>query len=560
MPGHGPSLLGLGYSQSWLRRLRAFARAAEPSARYRERAEVFGLGRAGGRRQRDAMLEGARWGVFLAAGLASGGAPVGAQETPPHPGRALAQKYCATCHLFPEPASLPKASWRREIEPGMARWMGREKVDYARFPEGRLLREAAPFPSAPLVTDAEWADIWTYYEQEAPAAWPATPVGSRPELKGFSARKINPASGAPQVTLVKVDAARRRLLAGDAFAGMLFTLTPAGEVEGRVRLESAPVAFTAGRAQSFLTLIGRVFPSDALEGSVVQLTSRDKNTRVRPVLEKLRRPTHTAVVDVNQDGREDLVVCAFGHLLGSLGWFENRGDGRYEEHVLLERAGALRAEVLDATGDGRPDIFVMMAQAREGLWLFVNEGGGRFRQEALLEFPPTWGLAGFELADFNRDGRVDVLAVNGDNGDFALPPKPYHGVRIYLNEGTNHFREAFFHPMPGAYRALARDFDADGDLDIAAVAFYPDFARAPAEGFVYLQNEGGLKFAALTVPEGDTGRWLTLDAGDVDGDGDEDIALGSFVRGPETTPVPTAVKDRWRTNGAAVLLLENLRR
>jgi hypothetical protein len=44
-------------------------------------------------------------------------------------------------------------------------------------------------------------------------------------------------------------------------------------------------------------------------------------------------------------------------------------------------AGALQAAVRDFNGDGRPDILVMMAQAREGVYLFLNEGQAKFRLE-----------------------------------------------------------------------------------------------------------------------------------------------------------------------------------
>jgi hypothetical protein len=110
--------------------------------------------------------------------------------------------------------------------------------------------------------------------------------------------------------------------------------------------------------------------------------------------------------------------------------------------------------------------------------------------------------------------------------------------------------------MHGAYKVLAHDYDQDGDLDIAAISFFPDYLKSPEKSFVYLSNEGEFSFQVYSFPEATRGRWIVMDAGDLEGDGDIDIALGSFVDfAPEGDT--TELYDQWLKNSPSVILLEN---
>ena len=176
-----------------------------------------------------------------------------------------------------------------------------------------------------------------------------------------------------------------------------------------------------------------------------------------------------------------------------------------------------------------------------------------FEIERLIQNSPELGSSWFELVDFNKDGHLDIILTTGDNADYSPFPKPYHGLSIYLNDGKNQFIKKYFHPIYGATRVLTKDYDFDGDIDFAILSFFPEENYSKSEKFIYLETLDPYSFIFNSYTLGDvfSDRWMVMDHGDVDLDGDFDIILGAFALSIEEKLLA-------KTKGeTVVLLLEN---
>ena len=214
--------------------------------------------------------------------------------------------------------------------------------------------------------------------------------------------------------------------------------------------------------------------------------------------------------------------------------------------VLWEGDPVVDLQAADLLGDVRPEIAFLTAGARERLCLLSGCTAGGCAVRCVYEQPPTFGFTRLLAEDLEGDGRQDLLLVNGDNTDSGLrhEVRPYHGIRLLRNRGDFQFEEVGFLPLPGASMAVAEDLDQDGDRDIAAVSAYPDRRLRSFRSFVIFEEVGPFPFfVPRSLPSVENARWIGLAAGDLDGDGDVDLALGGLRA--ELGPLATGWADRW---------------
>lgn len=477
-------------------------------------------------------------------------------------GAQLAQRYCSSCHLFPEPNLLDRNTWLHPVLPAMSWQLGIRDTTY-QPPQGRnmyeqyLIQQAGVFPDSALLSKESWQKIVSYYDSLAPARLPIPAVthDTAQRKAPFTPRAVSLRANTNGLfTLLRQHPISGKVYLADGMR-TLYQLNDSAHVEHSFVLPGAvsDIYFDQDSSMYLLT-IGNLNPHDEPLGG---LFSMNYQGTLKPLIRELYRPVHLNVHDLDQDGRHDVIICEFGNYIGRLSWFRRTEDDTFEKHVLWENPGAVKTYVRDLNQDGRPDIVALLAQGREGVYAFYQQDDGRFGVKPLLQFPPVFGSSDFALTDLDQDGDDDIVLANGDNADLSNVLKPYHGVRVYRNDGDNRFSEAYFYPMYGATRLLSEDFDQDGDVDIAASAYFPDFKADDPLSFVYLENTttDSLAFAPRTLGGLNVGRWLVMEPMYQPGKKAPGIMLGSFNLG--LTDNLQKEVERWNTANVNLMMLDN---
>ena len=246
-----------------------------------------------------------------------------------------------------------------------------------------------------------------------------------------------------------------------------------------------------------------------------------------------------SVGDIDDDGFDDLYVCQGASLPNRL--YRNRGDGTFDDITEASGVGVLEdtacALFADIDNDGRQDLIVV---CQSGPLLFLNQGGGKFQQKIdAFRFanPPQGTFAGAAIADYDRDGWLDIyfcLYLYYRGTEPYRPPSPFYDAQngppnfLMRNQRDGTFRDVT--AETGLNRGNKRysfccgwsDYNNDGWPDLCVVN---DFGRKNL-----YRNNGDGTFTDVAPEAGveDVGAGMSVCWLDYDGDGDEDLYIANM--------------------------------
>jgi len=478
-------------------------------------------------------------------------------------GKILADKYCTTCHAEVTPDLLDKRTWVLNIMPQMGPRMGMMHFEAMKYkPINPIL-----MPVVPALSEEQWGKIINYYYAFSPDSLPKQKFDRIPqeqcpifEAQPFSAEL----SGNSVITFIKADEKHGDIYAGDAISNTMFRFGLNGKLKDSLHLESPATGMEIREEYLDITMVGILHPNNEDKGIIARypLTEPLSSASHEVIIEKLFRPVYSISFDFNYDGREDYLACEYGNDIGRLVLYLKNDTAGYAPKLIEEIAGSIVAKMHDFNKDGFVDLMVLFAQGDERLVIYYNDGKGNFRQKSkvVARFPSVYGSMYFDLFDFNHDGDMDIIYVNGDNFDYSQILKPYHGIRILQNDRKNNFTEKYFFPVYGAGRVAIKDFDLDGDADIVVVSNFADMDKNPERGIIYLQNEHLYEYIPYSIPEAAQNQWNTMEVVDVDADGDMDVLVGAMNLNAVLASQGHTIGSNSDQNRTSLLLLKNLTR
>ena len=313
-----------------------------------------------------------------------------------------------------------------------------------------------------------------------------------------------------------------------------------------------------------------------LQNPLVQLVNNDPNPvptfvpdLIDPLLEVTAGARTTVLGDVNGDGLLDIVSVsdesqpvqlhlrnavtgkfdtisiAGGDPLAKsvdIGLGDFNMDGKLDIAVLVNDTSYTPPEAWKASKVGALVILIQGADPRNpNDWTQVDGVASNWYTSPVEPPDPgthmilpgnTTGPTSLTVADFDQDGRPDIALVSNEPNDPNDPGVPRRFVKLFLNPGrlglttldpANWNRTSIHATTVDLNQVFSTDLDVDGDMDIVVTS-----PTAKSSNIRWLQNNNDMTvlWDSRMIAQQDGGA-NTITLGDIDGDGNIDVAAAS---------------------------------
>jgi|GEM_PF-2946043 len=253
--------------------------------------------------------------------------------------------------------------------------------------------------------------------------------------------------------------------------------------------------------------------------------------------------------DIDGDGFNDVVVATAQK--GNVLLYLNDQNNGFKAQALnlLEIRDINQIDLADINGDGKLDLLVMSTKTSEEpittrpfplyqvttyLEAYLNQGFANFKMmQPYINFVSLGAGVAFRVADFNQDGRLDIIQTNSQTTYLSSSYQTY----LYSGDDNIGFSTTILDIEIKPNTQLA-DYNLDGYLDIWNLSEPEVYVYQPGSGF--LASNRQLVVFNLDLPS-DPGvinptvySFSDVSLADLDGDGDIDVQAfennGDFLR------------------------------
>jgi hypothetical protein len=218
--------------------------------------------------------------------------------------------------------------------------------------------------------------------------------------------------------------------------------------------------------------------------------------------------------DIDGDNDNDVISGSYG----KIAWYENMDDaGSFGTEQIIHSSGKIYSiYACDVDNDGDNDIIAAIFTDDEIVWFENTDGAGNFSTKNVIN-DTAYGASCVFASDIDSDGDTDVLSALAGHDQIEW----YENTDSAGTFGPPHIISS---SLIGVLAIHSADVDGDGDQDVISGSAS---VTSGGDSLFWYENDGQGTFDSVHIVSAEVDIVKSIDAHDMDNDGDIDILSAS---------------------------------